>query len=532
MPPKGGKRGGKGGGRESSWKGGKSEKAVKAKDLCKDSDDSSDEGTPTRSGDLAKVLSTFVSGKKAKSQRSVLCSEKDIEVLRQHHKRQKEEKAVASAAATASSVASAVKEALGPILASLPMIHTPSEASTPTKTKNKTKTTKTKREAKQDDVVVVSESDGETIELVDTPSPKKARAKEKAKSKKQKAIDKAKADREELEQWRMLGKSELLEASEETDDDDSILSQVKKARDDSKSMKRKFVDDSPRKAWHKQSTPYPPPGKLTDDRKSSIGSVSCDFALENPQLVRKAHSPFDAIATEYANMGVNQPPHLISNRPKGINQTPLIEYNCILRSLEGAATLIDKDTFPIPTIDQNDIDLFKPLVDQFMTVMEKAEKAQGQNDGIGATKSQETRLTEGLGDTVGLRKQRGMDISEYVTTVFVWFCYAGVNMKADQFLRVLIQKAYPVKSANKTTYGHCRWNPATWVPGESDLECPVFFGRDIWMDEWHRLRKTQAKRHREYPVDRPTATIMLPSGTCFWGVMGVSEDGTAMLGDD
>ena len=125
-----------------------------------------------------------------------------------------------------------------------------------------------------------------------------------------------------------------------------------------------------------------------------------------------------------------------------------------------------------------------------------------------------------------------MDISEYVTTVFVWFCYAGVNMKADQFLRVLIQKAYPVKPANKSTYGFCKWNPATWVPGESDLASPVFFGREIWMDEWNRLRKTQAKKHREYPMDGPTNSIMLPSGTKFWGVMGMPEDGAAMLDHD
>ena len=101
--------------------------------------------------------------------------------------------------------------------------------------------------------------------------------------------------------WRKLGKSELMEASEETDDEGDILMQVRKARD-SKATKRKFTEESPRKAWHKQSNPYPPPGALTEDRKSSIGSASCDFALENPQLVRKAHSPFDAIATEYMTL--------------------------------------------------------------------------------------------------------------------------------------------------------------------------------------------------------------------------------------
>lgn len=124
-------------------------------------------------------------------------------------------------------------------------------------------------------------------------------------------------------------------------------------------------------------------------------------------------------------------------------QSPINYFKATLDSLKGAGMLVDKEKFPIPdekyakTLSATDIDVVAPMVKKITTIMGKAAMAM-KTKRKEADLAAKSMIVDGLGDHIGYRMPRGMDLSLYLASLLVWLMRAKIDFGQDPYMEQLI----------------------------------------------------------------------------------------------
>ena len=124
-------------------------------------------------------------------------------------------------------------------------------------------------------------------------------------------------------------------------------------------------------------------------------------------------------------------------------QSPINYFKATLDSLKGAGTMVDKEKFPIPdekyakTLSATDIDVVAPMVKKITTIMGKAAMAM-KTKRKEADLAAKSMIVDGLGDHIGYRMPRGMDLSLYLASLLVWLMRAKIDFGQDPYMEQLI----------------------------------------------------------------------------------------------
>jgi len=161
---------------------------------------------------------------------------------------------------------------------------------------------------------------------------------------------------------------------------------------------------------------------------------------EDSEAEGSSKTPFEWVLAKLGLSAstVKTVPPVAKKQPKQA-ATPKTRLINLAKSFEGAAAEINLEEYPFPKPTEQDIETLQHVTATIIGMMGKYDATKRGTSGKATTWTvSKTVITEGLGDTIGLRIARKQTMEHYLTVLLLWLLQGGTDFNADPYLKQLM----------------------------------------------------------------------------------------------